>query len=470
MNRLVLSIFAMCFVCAGHVGLAAWEDLTEQERALLTPYARGRLVSPVRLNPWALEAAGEYCRDNGLDFRTALPGVWVRNSVLFAGPLPAARGSRERKWGVLYTDEGLRGEIPWSVGLIILHPKGGGPRPATPEERVDYAANCAGFDSGKSGGYGIVPWLEREGDGLAVVVLDQGRPYAAIRPWVWQTVTRLQVRADGIHKVWEKSANMHEANWMMSDTMRSFSINGQRPRPLHAKPVTVVTKTPPAHDAAAELQNEMALIAPYARSPMLRVARGKIDDSTQPALLEAAGEYCRANKLNFADALPRIWTLHSVIVEGDLPLEPGDGGYRPVVVYRRHAADPNDSLRLSVLLLREEPDAGKKPRHQPLVYSIEATGFRSDSTIIWPDSDSGKPGVMLLQQTEPSPKQSWYRQSVAFYEFSKKGFRRSWKETAELHAVNFSPIRELPNNSHQHPLMPVEKTRKLNTKAKAQNQ
>ena len=460
MNRLIWYIFALSFFGLLEVGVsAAWDALTEQEEALVGPYARGRLLGPGRLNPGALEAAGEYCRDKGVDFRTALPGIWVRNSVLFAGLLPARRGGGERQWGVLYTDEGLRGEIPWQVRLIVLHPRGKGPRPTTPEDRANYFPMEVSFESKQSGGYGIVPWLENVRDELSVVVLDQGRCYAAIRPWLWQTVTKVRVRAEGIERIWEKGANMHEVNWVTSDVMLSFSKNSQRPQVIREQPVAAPRKIPVCLDPAAQLQREVALITPYARTPLTRAAGEGIDVPTRPALLEAAGEYCRAKDLNFDEALPRIWSLHSVVMAGGARMGEHDEHYRWAIVYRECCADSKASLRLSMIHLTEENEAGAmggNRRSQPLVHSIVATGFRSGSTILWPDSDNGWPGIVVLQQTEPSAKYPWYRQSIAHYRMCLDGFTRAWKETAELHAVNFVPIRELMKTSYYRAVAPCD--------------
>ena len=71
--------------------------------------------------------------------------------------------------------------------MIVLHPKGKGPKPATPEERFDYqpelwSESPEGFLTEH-----CMAWVEGEGRDLCVVVLEQHRPMVAELQWIRRT-------------------------------------------------------------------------------------------------------------------------------------------------------------------------------------------------------------------------------------------------------------------------------------------
>jgi hypothetical protein len=230
---------------------AEQQALTD-EIALVVSFARGAIptgaddFSP-RL-PGLIEAAGEYCRDKGVEFSEALPRLWEVYAVLFCGQLPIRPGEIDQTWAVIYRDGGGHGaEIPLHLTLISLHPKEKGPKPRTPKERQAYQPNMKGFTpKGFSAGASIV-WLESEDHGvrkrqqgedpdLCVVVLEQGRPYAATDPWYHQTIAKIRVRATGFQMLWQQSAMLHAVNFVPTHEIIRYSVGRGRPQVILADP------------------------------------------------------------------------------------------------------------------------------------------------------------------------------------------------------------------------------------------
>ena len=397
-----------------------------------------------------IEAAGEYCRDKGLEFNKALPHIWKRYCVLFAGRLPSRSGEREEKWGIVSKDEGRRGDIPWSLSLVILHPKGERAKSTTAQELMGYTPNHFSYVSKDSGGYGTVAWLQNDGSDLGVVVLDQGRTYAAIRPWVWQSITKLRVRSDGIKKLWEKSTTIHEVSLVDAATLNNFSIKRTQPRVILAEPDAHAQAAGRAAERAIspaeQLRREVQLVTSYAGGDMSHSAVEKIDPWTEPALIEAAGEYCRDKGVEFETALPRIWAVHSVIGIRPLMPLPGDGGQEWGVIY---LVKGDRGLRLSMVLLHQKGEkpppmtAGQRKNYHPRMQTVSARGFNSSTSIAWSEGEGQDCGIVVMEQGQPKEKHPWFFQTVAKYRVRPDSITRLWKETNELHAVNYIPTHEM---------------------------
>ena len=400
-----------------------------------------------------IEAAGEYCRDKGLEFHKALPHIWERYCVLFAGRLPSKSGEREEKWGIVSKDEGRRGDVPWSLSLVILHPKGERAKSTTAQELMGYTPNHFSYVSKDSGGYGTVAWLQNDGSDLGVVVLDQGRTYAAIRPWVWQSITKLRVRSDGIKKLWEKSTTIHEVSLVDAATLNNFSIKRTQPRVILAEPDAHAQAAGRAAERAIspaeQLRREVQLVTPYARGDMSHSAVEKIDPRSEPALIEAAGEYCRDKGVEFEAALPRIWATHSVM--GIMPLMPlpRDGEQEWGVIYRNNGGKGDKVLRLSMIILHTKRDrprpmtSEQRNNYHPQIRSIAARGFTSSNSIAWFEGEGQDCGIVVFEQGQPKEKHPWFFQTVAKYRVRPDSITRLWKETNELHAVNYIPTHEM---------------------------
>ena len=66
---------------------------------------------------------------------------------------------------------------------------------------------------------------------MAIVVFEQGRPYAATDPWYEQTFVKYRVRADGFKKLWQQSSQVHAINFVPTHELAQRMQNGSRPRP-----------------------------------------------------------------------------------------------------------------------------------------------------------------------------------------------------------------------------------------------
>ena len=433
-------------------------DPLDREAALVWPY------SPITPHGYRfsgegtlqiLEAAGEYCREKGVEFRSALPALWEDRSLLFAGKLPRRSGERDEKWGILFKDNPSPGEGPWSLSLVVLHPKGTNLKSMPLEQAWNYSPKIVSFVSKKMIAYGIVTWLENEGPDLGVVVLDQGRPYAAIHPWVWQSVSKYRVRATGITKLWEKSGEIHDVNWRMGDILQSFSVNGGRPRLILAEPDAPAIAMKGA-DAAnltptGELKREVALVAPYARGSLAQAAEEKVPRPTQSILLEAAGRYCLATgaaKGGPMGNLPRIAAIHGVLTVCPLDPKPDTERQKWAIVYRNGQQPGDGAFRLSAIIFepgdppKPGEDAGGRPP-PPTVHALTCRGLRARESVAWLEDEGHDSGFVVLDQGKPSETHPWYHQTVAQFVVTEDGLRRLWKKTSELHAIDYVPLTEM---------------------------